>query len=232
MSLPDRRIDPKILKSAEEEFMEKGFADASLRETCKKAGVTTGAMYKRYPGKEALFEAVVGPTLQDIEEMALNIERYDYEQLAHGKMQSVWDMSSTTLKTIVRFSYERYDGFKLLLCRSEGSTHANFLHDFVSHHAKQTVKFLEAVTQQDGRDNQIDEEEIHMLLTAFWSTLFEPIVHDLPLEKALRHCEYVARSEEHTSELQSRFDLVCRLLLEKKKKKKIKTITVKTSTRE
>src|SRR6266704_6304216 len=29
----------------------------------------------------------------------------------------------------------------------------------------------------------------------------------------------VARSEEHTSELQSRFDLVCRLLLEKKKKK-------------
>src|SRR5699024_11223094 len=31
-----------------------------------------------------------------------------------------------------------------------------------------------------------------------------------------------ARSEEHTSELQSRFDLVCRLLLEKKKKIKRK----------
>src|SRR5690349_23996199 len=30
--------------------------------------------------------------------------------------------------------------------------------------------------------------------------------------------EYVVRSEEHTSELQSRRDLVCRLLLEKKKK--------------
>src|SRR5437868_14330404 len=31
------------------------------------------------------------------------------------------------------------------------------------------------------------------------------------------------RSEEHTSELQSRFDLVCRLLLEKKKNKTIST---------
>src|SRR5690349_23016155 len=31
----------------------------------------------------------------------------------------------------------------------------------------------------------------------------------------------VERSEEHTSELQSRRDLVCRLLLEKKKKKQI-----------
>src|SRR5699024_11651690 len=34
---------------------------------------------------------------------------------------------------------------------------------------------------------------------------------------ALREIEYEKRSEEHTSELQSRFDLVCRLLLEKKK---------------
>src|SRR5699024_11993260 len=35
------------------------------------------------------------------------------------------------------------------------------------------------------------------------------------------------RSEEHTSELQSRFDLVCRLLLEKKKKKLMKKSTIK-----
>src|SRR5699024_4516199 len=33
------------------------------------------------------------------------------------------------------------------------------------------------------------------------------------------HPVVIGRSEEHTSELQSRFDLVCRLLLEKKKKK-------------
>src|SRR2546429_2956076 len=33
------------------------------------------------------------------------------------------------------------------------------------------------------------------------------------------------RSEEHTSELQSRLHLVCRLLLEKKKKKKLTTFT-------
>src|SRR5207249_11758930 len=37
----------------------------------------------------------------------------------------------------------------------------------------------------------------------------------------------ILRSEEHTSELQSRFDLVCRLLLEKKKKKKNKK-TIRT----
>src|SRR5699024_12069205 len=41
-------------------------------------------------------------------------------------------------------------------------------------------------------------------------------------DKGLRSCSEstkTRRSEEHTSELQSRFDLVCRLLLEKKKEK-------------
>src|SRR5690349_23414219 len=40
--------------------------------------------------------------------------------------------------------------------------------------------------------------------------------------RALAHVDLAKhpRSEEHTSELQSRRDLVCRLLLEKKKKKK------------
>src|SRR5690606_40050734 len=37
------------------------------------------------------------------------------------------------------------------------------------------------------------------------------------------------RSEEHTSELQSRENLVCRLLLEKKKKKKSRSITIKAT---
>ena len=41
MSLPDRSIDPKILDCAKAEFLEKGFADASLRSICSKAGVTT-----------------------------------------------------------------------------------------------------------------------------------------------------------------------------------------------
>src|SRR5207249_7094939 len=41
------------------------------------------------------------------------------------------------------------------------------------------------------------------------------------------YVDSAGRSEEHTSELQSRFDLVCRLLLEKKKKKKKQNIKKK-----
>src|SRR5438105_6851490 len=42
--------------------------------------------------------------------------------------------------------------------------------------------------------------------------------------RCLPCCSESRRSEEHTSELQSRVDLVCRLLLEKKKKKENRSV--------
>src|SRR5207249_12018327 len=58
--------------------------------------------------------------------------------------------------------------------------------------------------------------------TLFRSIPGSPAVDILSLDPAtlpdsLRVASLHVRSEEHTSELQSRFDLVCRLLLEKKK---------------
>src|SRR5437868_12679199 len=61
--------------------------------------------------------------------------------------------------------------------------------------------------------------------TLFRSDLREDLVAEIPREeqhgvrlRGERLFRRQNRSEEHTSELQSRFDLVCRLLLEKKKK--------------
>src|SRR2546429_1624922 len=48
------------------------------------------------------------------------------------------------------------------------------------------------------------------------------VAHRIPV---LRHVLYDFRSEEHTSELQSRLHLVCRLLLEKKNKYQIISCT-------
>src|SRR5260370_28058377 len=58
-----------------------------------------------------------------------------------------------------------------------------------------------------------------------YTTLFRSIVANKPFKSLFDFCERVdlrtvnkrVRSEEHTSELQSHLNLVCRLLLEKKK---------------
>src|SRR5207249_7283731 len=54
--------------------------------------------------------------------------------------------------------------------------------------------------------------------TVVWSLKHgDRVLMALPRRDVVRtHINHLVRSEEHTSELQSRFDLVCRLLLEKK----------------
>src|SRR2546428_9731538 len=56
--------------------------------------------------------------------------------------------------------------------------------------------------------------------TLFRSLVPEPTIAQriVRAKRTLREARVTERSEEHTSELQSRSDLVCRLLLEKKKK--------------
>src|SRR5438067_5941839 len=59
-----------------------------------------------------------------------------------------------------------------------------------------------------------------------WTSAWSPNPYRLMIVLSLAD----QRSEEHTSELQSRFDLVCRLLLEKKKKIDIPALQTATIT--
>src|SRR5690554_7341336 len=58
----------------------------------------------------------------------------------------------------------------------------------------------------------------HINYTEFWLNNPPPIPTKLVVVEILEYIQPTLRSEEHTSELQSRPHLVCRLLLEKKKK--------------
>src|SRR5437868_12739618 len=63
--------------------------------------------------------------------------------------------------------------------------------------------------EREQRADVLGSSETSSGLAASWLFRARRTIHPLPGGE---------RSEEHTSELQSRFDLVCRLLLEKKKK--------------
>ena len=193
MAISDRSIDPRILESAKEEFLRKPYEQVSLREICQKAGVTTGAFYKRYKNKEELFDELVAPTLHDLEAFRDDREHVSYERLSKQDMRQIWELTPQTQERIVEMLYHNYEGFRLLLCHAEGTKYANFIHDFVSDVSKRSYRVAEEAYRQGISSILIDEEELHMLLTAYWSTMFEPIIHGLSKDVALRHSEAVAK---------------------------------------
>ena len=55
-------FDEKILSCAKEEFLEKGFMKASLRNISAKSEVSTNSIYTRFKDKEGLFSTIVKET--------------------------------------------------------------------------------------------------------------------------------------------------------------------------
>src|SRR3712207_8158490 len=80
---------------------------------------------------------------------------------------------------------------------------------FRSKDAKERVTSLARTTFNDMATS---------LKTSFAAKFESKLITDALSTKEISRARWLARSEEHTSELQSRQYLVCRLLLEKKKK--------------
>ena len=89
MALRDTSIDPVLLESARKQFMEKGFAKASVAEICRNAGVTTGALYIRYKGKEELFDALVADAVEVMGRFT-EMADADIESLSDHELLSPW----------------------------------------------------------------------------------------------------------------------------------------------
>ena len=62
----EKETRENLLKSAKKEFLQKGFMQASLRNICKNAGVTTGALYFFFKDKEDLFANLVQEPLNQL----------------------------------------------------------------------------------------------------------------------------------------------------------------------
>lgn len=173
-----------IHMAALQEFLEKGFKSASLRNIVKTAGVTTGAFYGYYDSKEDLFEALAG-------------QQYDYFMDCFRKAQQEFaslpqeeqpdrmdDISGECMHEMLLYAYEHLNEFKLILCHSEGTRFSKLIDEMVEIETKATHDYL-AVLEKLGRPSPpIDERLEHILITGMFNTFFELIIHEMPLKEA------------------------------------------------
>ena len=193
MAVADHSIEPLILKRARGEFVKHGFEKSSLKAICDGAGVTTGALYKRYKGKEELFCAVVEQTVADLYAEAERRGNLDPASMTDEQLIRAWEMEGSDMMWWFQYLYERREDFYLLLACSEGTRYSNFQHDWVALLTKATSAFLEEAKSRGLCRNDIQPEELHILLSAFWTTIYEPFIHHFTWEQMENHCRIVCR---------------------------------------
>ena len=173
-----------IHSAAMQEFLEKDFKSASLRNIVKKAGVTTGAFYGYYASKESLFEALVCKQYEHFMELFQKAQQDFSNMPPEEQPKHLGDISGACMDEMLLYAYQHLNVFKLILCHSEGTRFSNLIDEMVEIEIKGTHDYL-AVLQELGRPSPpIDEHLEHVLITGMFNTFFELIVHEMQLEKA------------------------------------------------
>lgn len=173
-----------ILSAAMQEFFEKGFKSASLRNIVKTAGVTTGAFYGYYNSKEDLFEALVGEHYDFFLDCFCRAQKEFADLPLKEQPISLGTISGECMYDMLLYAYEHLNEFKLILCHSEGTRFSRLIDEMVEIEAKGTHDYL-AVLDKLGRPSPpIDERLEHILITGMFNTFFELIIHEMPMEEA------------------------------------------------
>ena len=172
----------KVNEAIKAEFLEKGFEGASIRSIGARAGMTSAGLYRHYKDKEDMFDAMVEPLIADIKRWTDNHISKKHE-LSRKKVQSN-DLFGETFVDLVRdIILPKKDEFRLLFACSAGTKYENFIHDYVEENQKAFVKALVHLKKNGYPVKVIEEEELHMLLSAYLTACFEPILHDYDAEK-------------------------------------------------
>ena len=179
----------RIFSAAFQEFLEKGYQSASLRNIVKMAGVTTGALYGYYKSKEELFEALVGKHYNFLLDRFCKAQKEFAETPPEEQSDKLTSTSGECMYEMLLYAYDHLNECKLILCKSEGTRFSRLIDEMVEIETKGTHDYLKVLENLGRPSPHIDERLEHILITGMFNTFFELIIHEMPLEEAKHYLE-------------------------------------------
>ncbi len=177
----------KILEVGKKEFLLKGYKDASLRGIVKEAGFTQGAFYGYYPDKAALFDALVFSAAEGLVNQFKAAQDAHFDLIPEENTASSRELSTEYLRYFLGYIYDNYEAFKLILCCSNGTKYESFVHDLVELEVEQAERYYSLLESQGKTEGSVSRELHHLLTSAYFTAVFETVVHDMSREKAFSY---------------------------------------------
>ena len=174
----------RIHRAAKEEFLEKGFRAASLRNIVKSVGMTTGAFYGYYKSKEELFAALVKEPYSYMIERFKKAQREFAQLPSSEKPEVLGDVSGLCMFDMLHYAYQNLDEMKLILCCAEGTDFAGLIDEMVEIEVEATHDYQRVLEELGRPSPKIDPRLEHILITGMFHTFFELIIHTMPLPEA------------------------------------------------
>ncbi len=162
----DKETKNKLLASARTEFQEKGYANASLRNICRNAGVTTGALYFFFKDKADLYDSLVKDIVSTIFAVMHGHFAGESEQAEAGALGHLDEVDALRhfedTEKVIHLMYEHRDDVLMLLTKSQGSSYEGVLDSFIET-AEKHNKAMARQMEMANPGKRIDDGLIHWL---------------------------------------------------------------------
>ncbi len=173
----------KIMEAARAEFLEKGFEKASMRSIARRCDMTAAGIYRHCTDKEDLFYQIVTPAKEKLDNWAKeHMERYE-EPIKKGKQLSWKDSNFDIMRELV---YPNMEDYHLLVAKSKGTMYENYLHDLTEISQEKLLAYLKEIKKAGYKVPKLMPSELHLLMSAYTTALFEPVVHNYSYKDATR----------------------------------------------
>ncbi len=175
------KLAQKILEAAEAEFFKKGYRGACVRSIAASVGVTTGAIYRYYKNKEALFDALVSEPAQQLFERYRSYSENFSKQGLKKQLTTLPQLSeepSGEIGLLMGYIYEHYGAFKLIACCGVGTGYENYVERLTQIETKSGITLVRLMQEQNMLKVDVDDTLIHIISNTIFTGIFEIISHD------------------------------------------------------
>lgn len=186
-------VSERILACAKQEFLDKGYTDASLRTIAAAAGTSTNSIYVRFHDKEGLFSAIVEPALSEMTERFVKIQ----EAFAHmdhaAQTAHMAEAEDGGTMQLVDYMYDHLDEFRLLLDGAYGTRFHNFVDELVRIEVEYTYKYMAAVGEAARLGDAVTKNLLHIVTTSRFESIFEVIRHGMTRAEAAAYVQLLSK---------------------------------------
>ena len=178
-----------ILRCARDAFWENGFSGTSLRKVSQKAGVTTGAVYFFFAGKDQLFETVLSCALDPFRKFME--QHYAQERQCadpcHGTDQTA-DLEVAMI--LIDAYFESQKTWDIFIRNMTHPAVRSFLDDFIE---RSTEHYEALISAMDVRNPGVDRYAVHQFVHMQVDTMLNLITHDFDRDQMKLHAETAVR---------------------------------------
>lgn len=185
MKLVNEKLAADLLKAGSKEFLSMGFQGASLRSIAASLGVTTGAIYRYYSDKEALFDALVEEPAKTLVEQYRELQKSFAAMPLERQLCELPEVPDEKQLWMLRHIYDHFDAFKLIICCSAGTKYEHYIDTLIEIEANSSRALIDRMTAEELKIRCVDDELIHIVSSALFFGMFETVKHEMPFEKAV-----------------------------------------------